>query len=90
MRALPLLWSRKQAKANRSAGMCGVRVKLCTCESVVERGGYFEFLYFIQHCLLCRPSDSNVSEDAGIKPLQACCDSALAQSEALTTRLDLI
>ncbi len=24
--------------------------------------------YFIQHCFVCRPSDSAVSEDAGIKP----------------------
>jgi hypothetical protein len=26
------------------------------------------FLYFIQHCFICRPSDSRVSEDAGIEP----------------------
>ncbi len=25
-------------------------------------------LYCIQHCLICRPSDSTVSEDAGIEP----------------------
>jgi hypothetical protein len=25
-------------------------------------------MYFIQHCFICRPSDSNVSEDAGIEP----------------------
>ncbi len=24
------------------------------------------FMYFIQHCFICRPSDSTVSEDAGI------------------------
>ncbi len=24
--------------------------------------------YFIQHCFICRPSDSAVSEDAGIEP----------------------
>jgi hypothetical protein len=35
------------------------------------------FLYAIQHCFICRPSDSTVSEDAGIEP-------------ALTARLDLI
>jgi hypothetical protein len=23
---------------------------------------------YIQHCFICRPSDSTVSEDAGIKP----------------------
>jgi len=26
------------------------------------------FMYFIQHCFICRPSDSTVSEDAGIEP----------------------
>jgi hypothetical protein len=25
------------------------------------------FQYFIQHCFICRPSDSSVSEDAGIE-----------------------
>jgi hypothetical protein len=25
-------------------------------------------MYHIQHCFMCRPSDSTVSEDAGIKP----------------------
>ncbi len=29
---------------------------------------FFFFLYFIQHCFVCRPSDSTVSEDAGIEP----------------------
>jgi hypothetical protein len=28
--------------------------------------GYF--LYFIQHCFICRPSDYNVSEDARMEP----------------------
>jgi hypothetical protein len=27
----------------------------------------FFFMYDIQHCLICRPSDSTVSEDAGIE-----------------------
>ncbi len=26
------------------------------------------FMYDIQHCFICRPSDSTVSEDAGIEP----------------------
>jgi hypothetical protein len=26
------------------------------------------FSYFIQHCFICRPSDSTVSEDAGTEP----------------------
>jgi hypothetical protein len=25
-------------------------------------------MYFIQHCFMCRPSDSTVSEYAGIEP----------------------
>ncbi len=28
----------------------------------------FFFVYCIQHCFICRPSDSTVSEDAGIEP----------------------
>jgi hypothetical protein len=31
-------------------------------------GFFFLFMYDIQHCFICRPSDSTVSEDAGIKP----------------------
>jgi hypothetical protein len=32
--------------------------------------GFFLFMYRydIQHCFICRPSDSTVSEDAGIEP----------------------
>ncbi len=29
---------------------------------------FFFFMYVIQHCFICRPSESTVSEDAGIKP----------------------
>ncbi len=28
----------------------------------------FNFMYVIQHCFICCPRDSNVSEDAGIEP----------------------
>ncbi len=31
----------------------------------------FIFMYFIQHCFICRPSDSTVSEDGGIEPKDA-------------------
>ncbi len=31
-------------------------------------GDFLVFMYFIQHCYICRPSDSTVSEDAGIEP----------------------
>jgi hypothetical protein len=30
--------------------------------------GFFLFMYDIQHCLIFRPSDSTVSEEAGIEP----------------------
>jgi hypothetical protein len=29
---------------------------------------FLVFKYFIQHCFICRPSGSTVSEDAGIEP----------------------
>ncbi len=29
---------------------------------------FFLFMYVIQLCFICRPSDSTVSEDAGIEP----------------------
>jgi hypothetical protein len=28
---------------------------------------FFIFMYIVQHCFICRPPDSNVSEDAGIE-----------------------
>jgi hypothetical protein len=31
-------------------------------------GIYYFFTYYIQHCLICRPSDSTVPTDAGIEP----------------------
>jgi hypothetical protein len=31
-------------------------------------GFLFLFMYDIQHSFICRPSDSTVSEDAGIEP----------------------
>jgi hypothetical protein len=42
--------------------------------------------YLIQHCLICRPSDFTVSEDAGIEP-KAVLRLRLWQSDALTTWL---
>ncbi len=35
--------------------------------------GFFLFMYDIQHCLICRPSDSTVSEDDGIEPRTVGC-----------------
>ncbi len=48
---------------------------------------FFNVRYFIQHCFIFRPSDSTVSEDAGVE-LRIVANLALA-SDALTSRLDL-
>ncbi len=45
---------------------------------------FFLFMYVIQHCFICRPSDSTVSEDVWMEPRTT------ATSDALTIRLDLI
>ncbi len=46
--------------------------------------------YFIQHCFICRPSESTVSVDAGIE-LRTVATLALAvRSDSLTTRLDFM
>ncbi len=34
----------------------------------IFRGSFRFFQYFIQHCLVCRLSDSSLSEDVGIEP----------------------
>jgi hypothetical protein len=39
---------------------------------IIKQGDVFGFfMYFIQHCFICLPSDSTVSEDAGIEPRMA-------------------
>ena len=48
----------------------------------------FLFMYVIQHCFICRPSDSAESEDAGIEP-RTVATLALAIRRS-TIRLDLI
>jgi hypothetical protein len=50
---------------------------------------FYLLMCFIQHCFICRPSDSTVSEDAGIEPRTGC-DLLHWQSGVLTIRLDLI
>ncbi len=45
--------------------------------------------HFIQHCYICRSSDSTVSEDDGIE-LRTVATSAYRLSDALATRRDLI
>jgi hypothetical protein len=46
-------------------------------------------MYDIQHCFICRPLDSTVSEDSGIEP-KTVATTALAVRRSITTRLDLI
>ncbi len=36
--------------------------------NIFVRGNFCFCKYLIQHCFVCRPSDSTVSEDAGIEP----------------------
>jgi hypothetical protein len=35
---------------------------------VFLKGDFFFFMYVIQQCFICRPSNSTVSEEAGIEP----------------------
>ncbi len=48
------------------------RLHVCSF-TVIKQGNFFEFFWifkvFIQHSFICRPSDSNESEDAGIEPM---------------------
>ncbi len=54
----------------------------------VDFVGFFLSMYDIQHCFICRPSDSTVSEDAGIEPLGQI--SSTVRLDLIRTRLDLI
>jgi hypothetical protein len=48
-------------------------------------------MFFIQHCFICRPSDSTVSENAGIDHrTQNCCDFDIGCQTLSSTQLDLI
>ncbi len=51
---------------------------------------FYFFMYVIQQCFICRPSNSTVSEDAGIEPMDCCYTFVLTARRSLTTRLDLI
>jgi hypothetical protein len=42
------------------------------------------FLYCIQHCFICRPSDSTVSEDAGIEPRTVATMALMARRSSLS------
>jgi hypothetical protein len=52
---------------------------------------YFTFfMYVIQHCFICRPSDSTVLEEDGIEPSSVLLRLWHCHPDALLTRLDLI
>ncbi len=44
-------------------------------------------MYVLQHCFICRPSDSTVSEDAGIEPRTVATLALTAKGEHLTDQL---
>jgi hypothetical protein len=47
----------------------------------LKHGDFFDFfIYFIQHCFICRSSDSSVSEDAEIESGRTVAALALAWS----------
>ncbi len=66
----------------------------CTHSGYLVTGGFlwiffYVLLYYIQHCFICRVSDSTVSEYDGIEP-RSVLRLRHWLSDALTTRLDLI
>ncbi len=56
----------------RQAESTGMEIRTCAGSGGVIRkkqGDFLNlFMYCIQHCFLCRPSDFTLSEDAGIEP----------------------
>ncbi len=46
---------------------------VCFRVSSLKVGGFF-FSYYIQHCSICRPSDSSVPTDADAGRTQDCCN----------------
>ncbi len=64
----PILSKRSRQRVNRSGSL----LLACSQASLNQNSkgflGFFLFMYVIQHCFFCRPSDSIVSEDAGIEP----------------------
>ncbi len=62
------------------SGILRCPTRLTALTSIMWREIFF--IYFIQHCFICRPSDSTVSEDAGIEPMTV--KTLDWQSDALT------
>ncbi len=63
--------------------------KQCEQANSEQLFSFSSFYLSYQHCFICRPSDSTVSEDAGIEP-RAVATLALTVRRDLTARLDLI
>jgi hypothetical protein len=84
----------RPSEAKETSGIHGVNICRTRREKVgviVKGGSFWIFSFYgdIQHCFICRSSDSTVSEDAEIAPRTV----ATIQhwlSDALTARLDLI
>ncbi len=56
-------------KERKESYECNTKIMHITRTFV--KGDFLDFLlfmYYIQHCFICRPSDSTVSKDAGIEP----------------------
>jgi hypothetical protein len=51
---------------------------------------FFLLMYDIQHCFICRPSDSTVSEDTGIETRTVATTTALAVRRSNHWAIDLI
>jgi hypothetical protein len=83
----------RPSEAKETLGIHGVNICRTRREKVgiIVKGGFFGvfFMYDIQHCFICRSSDSTVSEDAEIAP-RTVATIRHWLSDALTAGLDLI
>ncbi len=84
----------RPSEAKETSGIHGVNICRTRREKVgvIVKGGSFWFFSFygdIQHCFICRTSDSTVSEDAEIAP-RTVASIRHWLSDALTAGLDLI
>jgi hypothetical protein len=61
---------RKQKHKNWRYGVLTALIHFIMTISFLKEGFmyFFLFTYVIQHCFICRPSDSTELEDAGIEP----------------------
>ena len=66
-----ILWSNSVEESTVAVVYSGkvlfLEVAFSCVDQIFLNRFYFILLYFIRHCFICRPSDSTVSEDAGIE-----------------------